>query len=60
MFMKQGKMRLAAFATVTALSLSAAAQGSDDDKSADEEIEELIGPTYAETMTVTGTRNRSA
>ncbi len=54
--------RFIAFLFCFALPLAAAAQssGTDEKKSADDEIDELIGPTYAETMTVTATRTETS
>jgi iron complex outermembrane receptor protein len=45
-----------------ALPFAAVAQSADskDEKSADDEIDDIIGPTYAETMTVTATRKETS
>ena len=55
-------VRLLALATCLAMPVSAVAQSSDakDEKSADDEIDDIIGPTYAETMTVTATRKETS
>ena len=57
----QSWWRLSALALMLALPLAAFAQSSDEkEKSADEDVESLIGPTLSETMTVTGTREETS